>query len=445
MPKIYRVESPATGSPHLFIATGGYELHPNYAASLARSLLDLPRAGVAIDVCFVAENCHVDDTRNALIREFLRTKCTDLVFVDNDVGWDPEALLRLARHKRDFVAGVYPLKQVEEDYPVMPFEGQALYADADGLVEVKGVPGGFMKLSRACIETMIEKLGDRKYWGRHQSKDEAPEIILFERTYENGIRYSGDYAFCRKWESLGGKVYVDPELPLSHHGGFEWSGTLGDFWKRRHGVKAEEDRRNFADAVRALRAGQATAETFVHLRQGWGNERVTAPPELLSACWHMARETNGPILECGSGLSTIVLALANAKASVYALENDPIWAMKVRDACQEHGIENVFVSCHALKSYGDAAWYDTRDLAGLDFSLVLCDGPWRSLGRRALLFEAFGAPVCRATIIVDDAEDEAHMAAFRTWATMNGRQIHLLALGRFAVSGPPPVLAQAAE
>jgi acetone carboxylase gamma subunit len=38
-------------------------------------------------------NCHVDDARNSVVREFLASDCTELVFIDADVSWEPETLV----------------------------------------------------------------------------------------------------------------------------------------------------------------------------------------------------------------------------------------------------------------------------------------------------------------------------------------------------------------
>src|SRR5204863_9399913 len=42
---------------------------------------------------------------------------------------------------------------------------------------------------------------------------------------------------------------------------------------------------------------------------GWANEKMSASEEFLQAIFRYASESNGPILECGSGLSTLVLGI----------------------------------------------------------------------------------------------------------------------------------------
>lgn len=65
---------------------------------------------------------------------------------------------------------------------------------------------------------------------------------------------------------------------------------------------------------------------------GWGNRSMSAWADFIRAFLGCARETEGPILECGSGLSTVLLGLVAARTGsrVYSLEHHAIWADRVR-------------------------------------------------------------------------------------------------------------------
>lgn len=414
MPRTFLSESPFGGFPHIFIATSAYSFHPNYTHSLAAGMQALACAGIAADLCIVADNCHVDDARNAMVRQFLMSKATHLVFIDNDVGFQPESLVRLARHDRDFVAGVYPLKEEGEGYPIRIKDGIELWADESGLVEVEGLPTGFLKISRACIERMIERYGDRKFIGRGQDEKEIPNYILFERTFENGVRYSGDYAFCEKWKALGGKMYVDPEMHFTHSGTHEWSGCLGDYWRKRFGVNETR----FGEAIQKMRAGVFDGEVASALIAGWDNP-FAANVNTLVACWHVARKSK-VILETGSGLSTIVMALANKDARVITLESSPVFAEHMRIQAHKHGIDNIEVVYSPLVD----GWYGWEQDVTPD--LIVLDGPNRSLGDRNKAFDRMA--MGDAVIIMDDAEDANLLGRFNEWSAANCRQVSMIGL-----------------
>ncbi len=448
MPQLHLAEGLTQGSPRIFIATPAITLHSNYLASLMRSIPALTEAGIGLDYCLLEGNCHVDDARNALVAEFLREERDSLIFIDSDVGWDADDLVKLIRHDRDLVAGVYPFKQAPKvvftgfnhrvltEFPVSVAPSAELWSDQDGLVEVDGVPTGFLKLSRHCIDLMKEKFGDRKFYGKEQpSERRLEQCILFERDFEGGIRFSGDYAFCRKWRSIGGKVYVDPSMTFTHQGNFDWVGNLGDYWKQTHGVQKRENEAAMDAAVFALREGRADAQAFSDLLVGWGNASA-AMAELQMAAHAMAAAANGPILECGSGLTTLVMALANPNVHVHALESDVMWATKANRALKRHGIENATIHFVEMKDYEGGRWYDLPDLPD-SFSLVLCDGPWREDGERTVLFEAMGDRIKDATLLADDIDDPNLQPAFEAWATAQHKNMTILGEQRkFAVITP---------
>src|SRR5690606_1740714 len=117
--------------------------------------------------------------------------CTDLVFLDADVSWNPDDLIKLIKHDRDVVAGVYPKRSSrDKDFPVHVLPGVALQADSDGLVEVAGAPTGFMKIKRHVLEKMWEKNEHRQFLGSGSKPGDPPYRIIFERTCEGGRRWS---------------------------------------------------------------------------------------------------------------------------------------------------------------------------------------------------------------------------------------------------------------
>jgi hypothetical protein len=42
-----------------------------------------------------------------------------------------------------------------------------------------------------------------------------------------------DYAFCRRWTDMGGKVWVNPEIKMGHVGYKTFQGHLGDWLRSR--------------------------------------------------------------------------------------------------------------------------------------------------------------------------------------------------------------------
>lgn len=341
----------------------------------------LDAAGFNVTLCTEAGNCHVDDARNSLVREFLKTDCTDLVFIDADVGFRCQDLLRLVSVDRDVIAGVYPKKEDAESFPVLPIPGE-IWADEDGLVEVEGVPTGFLRIRRHVLETLSEAA--EGFIG--QAGDPVPYKVIFERVVSGGQRRSGDYAFCWKWRQLGGKIHVDPEMRFSHTGSKSWIGCLGDHWKREHGVEATTTAIAFHQAVVALKDGNAKAGDFIALAKGWGNG-WSASPELLVELWSRC---SGSVLECGSGLSTLVMAARGCE--VTALEHDPVWASYLHAMLERYNLSANIV-CKPLLN----GWYDFE---GGEYDALVIDGPPRTSGDRSIALDRVKARL----VIWDDYE-----------------------------------------
>lgn len=164
---------------------------------------------------------------------------------------------------------------------------------------------------------------------------------------------------------------------------------------------------------------------------GWGNESWSALEEYLAACLNHALACKGPILECGSGLTTIMLgAIAQRSGNaVWSLEHNPWWGEKVRKCLSEYGISAAHV-CHApIRNYGGFSWYDAPlDALPPKLSLVICDGPPGDTpgGRYGLV------PVMRqrlqpgSVVLLDDAGRVQEHAIADRWARELGTGYEML-------------------
>jgi hypothetical protein len=163
---------------------------------------------------------------------------------------------------------------------------------------------------------------------------------------------------------------------------------------------------------------------------GWGNEGWSAHHEYLAACVDRALGTSGAILECGSGLSTVLLAIVAQKRglALWSLEHLPIWAERVQGCLVQRRIYGVRIHVAPLRLYGDFEWY-AAPLADMprQFTLVVCDGPPSATcgGRYGLL------PVMKdrlsddCQILLDDASRAAEQTIAQRWAEEAPCQVSL--------------------
>src|SRR5438132_12465263 len=114
------------------------------------------------------------------------------------------------------------------------------------------------------------------------------------------------------------------------------------------------------------------------LRSAWDNEGFTADLDYLAEVARLAAATPGPVLECGSGLTTLLLgALAGRRGvEVWSLEHDADWRRRVSVALREHIAGQVYLWLSPLTDYGEFDWYAAPlPLMPDAFRLVVCDGP----------------------------------------------------------------------
>jgi len=151
------------------------------------------------------------------------------------------------------------------------------------------------------------------------------------------------------------------------------------------------------------------------LRSAWGNLGYTADISYLAAILRHALQADGPILECGSGLTTFLLAIASRHA-VWSLEHLAEWRRDTQTRLSWAGVDaNVL---HApLRPYGAYDWYAVPAGLPSDFRLVVCDGPpGDTRGGRYGLLPRLGQQLSKgARLLLDDAERPQEQRVLQRW------------------------------
>ena len=137
---------------------------------------------------------------------------THLMFIDSDISFNPQDVIRLMLHDVDLVGGIYPKKCENPDF-VWGFKqgdiGKKLPLDLrTGLIELDVIGTGFMLAKRRVFETMIEALDMKPLQDKAPNAIEGKYYWFFgEGPDEDNVRLSEDYWFCRMWQKCGGVVY----------------------------------------------------------------------------------------------------------------------------------------------------------------------------------------------------------------------------------------------
>ncbi len=381
----------------VFLAVAVYDKPgAHFTFALAHTTAALAEAGIGWELAIYSGNCHVDSSRNRLARDFLKSDCTDYMSLDADVAWAPKDLIELLGYDRDVVAGVYPKKHGDDTYPLLMFDGE-IWSDRDGLIEVKGVPTGFLRIRRGVLQRLADEAVH--YNARNEAQDGAMALI-FERQVIDGTLWGGDYVFCRKARAAGYKIYIAPEMRFEHSGEESWTGCVGAWLRQRSGIGLKR-------GLEAFAKGTETIHDAIDLFDAWNNP-YAATPLLLMGLGMTARAVKGTILECGGGLSSLVVAASVPGREVHILEDSDIFAERIRAEADRNGLTNLIIHCRPLKD----GWYDTSTLPDVQWGLIFVDGPRRTTGSRADAPDRID--MSHSVVIADDVQADGGVPELRT-------------------------------
>jgi FkbM family methyltransferase len=192
-------------------------VHPWFMMSLQTLLLNLPCDMVYRPIC---GDSLVSRARNRLTADFIETNCSDLLFIDSDLIFSPDHVARIFSHDVDVVGGFYAKKAPGDAEWVLNGIANAPDRD-DGLMAVRYVGTGFMRVRRSVISAMIEKYGeDIHYPCDTTGRIEHDLWPVGVHKFADGTRryLSEDWAFCQRWLDMGGEVYADRQCVLKHIG-----------------------------------------------------------------------------------------------------------------------------------------------------------------------------------------------------------------------------------
>lgn len=206
---------------HVFIATPTHsnEVCCEYVRSLVSSVPYFMQNGLAFTQSFMIGNALIHDARNRMVAWFMnQEECTDLLFIDADIGWDPKDAYALATSPHDVIGAAYPQKREDKEL----YNVAGLKPGPTNIMEVDYIGTGFLKISRKAIKELQKAHPEKKYSDPHGFECYG----LFEAPIENGTITGEDAFFCRRWRDLGNKVFMVPDVTLLHVGMKAYEGNF---------------------------------------------------------------------------------------------------------------------------------------------------------------------------------------------------------------------------
>jgi hypothetical protein len=226
----------------------------NYMLAMMQLKDVLNRERIVFKLLTPAHESLITRARNSIANEFLRqTQCTHLLFIDADVEFPPLLVPRLLAADKDVVCGVYPVKGLRLDRvmaqpagtPPAVAEAASLdyavkfapgsQADASGLVEVEYAATGFMLIRRQVLERMAASMPHLRYRYAYINDASEENYAFFDTAIDPETRdyLPEDYAFCKRWRDLGGRIFVSLMGRFAHVGSRAYAGEFATYLASR--------------------------------------------------------------------------------------------------------------------------------------------------------------------------------------------------------------------
>lgn len=218
------------------LPTYDFKVSSKLAISLASFCVQAQQHGVQIQISNISGCSVVSRVRNLIAQDFLKSDCTELMFIDADINFQAEDVFRLmawsSDPKKGIVGGVPTARKKGKVYisTLDQDDDGGVYMNAMGLVKAKRLATAFMLIRREVFEQMRDAHPELKYLDDRVENPNPDKLCYsffdFKSTPEGYI--GEDYVFCDRARELGFEIWVDPTIKLGHMGVTEFEGSFGE-------------------------------------------------------------------------------------------------------------------------------------------------------------------------------------------------------------------------
>lgn len=220
-----------------------------YIESIVNLQLELIKENIQLFIDTTENESLVHRARNVSVGRFMQKSDAEyFMFVDADIHFDPKSVVALIRSNHDVAVACYPKKVVmwqqahdavkEGDQRNMAMLSSSLVVNfgaptlkvENDFIKILDGPTGFMLIKREVFEKMSKQYPELLCVNDHQNRDIDDYYALFDCMIDPVSRryLSEDYAFCRRWQQMGGEIHAHIHTTLGHVGNLPFSGCLKD-------------------------------------------------------------------------------------------------------------------------------------------------------------------------------------------------------------------------
>jgi len=237
---------------HLFLAAPcfGGQVSTHFALSLVKLQRACIDHGLPLSISLLGGDALIPRARSILVQRFLEVaEASHLLFIDADIGFEPDQVFALLSAHKPVCGALYPLKKLNWEMigelardRVPDIESAALNyvvefldqrpAPVEGdMMRVRALGGGFLLIQRAVIASLIARHPELRFATSdvRASRGEVGDssgYALFDPIIDpdSGVYLSEDYAFCKRWRDSGGEIWAYTKSRLTHFGAHAFVG-----------------------------------------------------------------------------------------------------------------------------------------------------------------------------------------------------------------------------
>lgn len=218
----------------------------DYMMSLMRLILFFRENNINATVMPITFESLISRARNAAVAHFLSDpEATHILFIDSDIVFTPQDVLKLFHVNQPVVAASYAQKWLDESkmnkvfaMPEVPPEPLSLCTrlcvhfvpgqPTGAVMEAEYVATGFLLIQREVFEKMMQAYPERNYANDIDGYASAQPDLFYDffpvHIHPGTKRYeSEDYGFSRLWREVGGKIWIATDVTLTHRGWYGFS------------------------------------------------------------------------------------------------------------------------------------------------------------------------------------------------------------------------------
>jgi len=206
----------------VLIATPSHDgkLEASYVNSLLQSIKLCNQLEIELIPLWMCYDSLVQRCRNDLIAIAIEHKFDDILWIDSDIEWNPEWIIKLLQSNKDVIGGTYRKKTDEQEIYLVKTDNKKI--DKEGLLEVDGLGFGFLKMSKKAFTTLWKK-------SKSYETDGIKSKMIFNIDIEKGKFIGEDIVVCNKLKKLGFIIYLDPSMTCNHIGAKKYVGNFNNW------------------------------------------------------------------------------------------------------------------------------------------------------------------------------------------------------------------------